>query len=144
MLVQWKCYECEHTHMPTSADAHKHSCCAARWCVNDLILSQGNRGRGAFAACCVAQCWIYSTAKRCTMLKPVFSGTAASGVILIYHFISDLKSSNPDVSVDSTEQTKLQKTHFTAQAVFHKGLWFSDAFLEPSSLEKHSPEACPQ
>lgn len=65
MIVQWKCCEKKHTHgharKHPRTPTHTHSRCAARWSENDLILSRRNRGRGAFAACCVAPCGIDSS-----------------------------------------------------------------------------------
>ncbi len=108
-----------HTH------THTHTPAVLLADVRMISYSVGGTGVGVRSspAASLRAGWTRAAAKRCMMLKPVFSGAASPGMILIYRLLSDLKSTNPDVRPDPAEQTNLREnTFFAAQPLFHKSL----------------------
>lgn len=114
--------------------ARELSRCAARRYANDR-LSRRNAGQGAFATCCVAPCLIDSSS--CKKIH----------IIETCPFRCRLAGSDSYLPPTIRLQKELKHPHR-----FRRGreirentfwLWFSSVSLEPTRLQKQSPEACP-
>lgn len=125
--------------------ALKHTCARPRGpavlLVDVRMISYSARGRGvavrSLPAAPLRAGETQAAAKRCTMLKSVFSP---------HRLARNDSYLPPPIVLKSTTQTPaaIRQSRRTSEALFHKSLWFSDVVFEPSPLEKQSLEACPR